>query len=467
MRSIALFFLFSSVGLLSSQFALAGSEIVLHASDYSNKSGNWTLLNDTSAASGQALYNKNYGAAKISSASAAPASYFDMTFYAEAGVGYRMWLRSKAENNYYGNDSVYAQFSDSVNSSGTAIYRIGTSSGSPAILEECSGAGVTGWGWNNSNGWCGTSELIYFKYSGSHVIRIQAREDGVTIDQIVLSASKYLGSSPGVYKNDTLKLTANDGSISSTPSPTPAPTPTPSSKLRVMVWNVKHGNAGVSVLTKEMYASGATVFLLNEVRDYNYKQYETSMETLTGKTWYSIFVLGNGSDGNVILSLHPFESTQTARWTAPYTSGCYPTRGAARAAIRYNGVLINLFVFHNDVCVNNQIYLVQKLVDFMEPTKNTPQILGGDFNYSDNGTSLRYITNTSSPYYGYFYDGWTYVTGQTGSSSSNKTHEYRIDYQFISRAYIAKVKPVSIWLRNFDFSLSDHRSVIADYLVTP
>jgi hypothetical protein len=37
-------------------------------------------------------------------------------------------------------------------------------------------------------------------------IRIQTREDGVSIDQIVLSAEKYKTSRPGRAKDDTMKL---------------------------------------------------------------------------------------------------------------------------------------------------------------------------------------------------------------------------------------------------------------------
>jgi len=51
-----------------------------------------------------------------------------MTFNADAGKAYRRWVRAKAERNYYGNDSVAFQFSQSVTSTGAAIYRIGTTS---------------------------------------------------------------------------------------------------------------------------------------------------------------------------------------------------------------------------------------------------------------------------------------------------------------------------------------------------
>jgi hypothetical protein len=44
-----------------------------------------------------------------------------------------------------------------------------------------------------------------------HTLRIQPREDGVSIDQIVLSPSTYLFTSPGALKNDTHILPKNNG----------------------------------------------------------------------------------------------------------------------------------------------------------------------------------------------------------------------------------------------------------------
>jgi hypothetical protein len=38
-------------------------------------------------------------------------------------------------------------------------------------------------------------------------VRIQTREDGLAIDQIVLSPSRYLTKSPGSLKNDTTIVT--------------------------------------------------------------------------------------------------------------------------------------------------------------------------------------------------------------------------------------------------------------------
>ena len=68
-------------------------------------------------------------------------------------------------------------------------------------------AGLSNWGWED-NGW-GNGVLgpqIFFAASGPQRIRIQPREDGLSIDQIVLSPARYLTTAPGPTKNDTTIL---------------------------------------------------------------------------------------------------------------------------------------------------------------------------------------------------------------------------------------------------------------------
>jgi phosphatidylserine/phosphatidylglycerophosphate/cardiolipin synthase-like enzyme len=181
------------------------SEIVLYAADATAMAGTWRLQADTTAAGGGRLWQPNAGAAKVSGAAASPVHYVEFTFTAAAGRAYRLWMRGKAENNHYNNDSVFVQFSDSVNASGAAVARIGTTGAMEYNLESCSGCGLSGWGWED-NGW-GTGvlgPLIYFATSGTHRIRLQMREDGLSIDQIILSPSRFLTTPPGAAKNDTV-----------------------------------------------------------------------------------------------------------------------------------------------------------------------------------------------------------------------------------------------------------------------
>jgi hypothetical protein len=47
---------------------------------------------------------------------------------------------------------------------------------------------------------------IYFAATGRQTVRVQTREDGLSIDQIVLSPSTYRSTSPGRTKSDTTIL---------------------------------------------------------------------------------------------------------------------------------------------------------------------------------------------------------------------------------------------------------------------
>jgi hypothetical protein len=44
--------------------------------------------------------------------------------------------------------------------------------------------------------------LIYFTGSGPQTLRVQLREDGISIDEIVLSPDLYLSLSPGRLTDD-------------------------------------------------------------------------------------------------------------------------------------------------------------------------------------------------------------------------------------------------------------------------
>lgn len=194
--------------------------------------GNWIKQTNTTAAGQTIIRNPDLGAAKITTAYVSPADYVDITFNADAGKQYRLWLRGQADNNYWGNDSVFVQFSGSLNTSNQAAYRIGTTSALEVNLEDCSGCGLSGWGWQD-DGW-GVGVLgptISFQTSGTQTIRIQTREDGISIDQIVLSSYAYLYTSPGLLKNDNTIL---QSTLVAPPPPAPPP-PAPNQPPQVSI----------------------------------------------------------------------------------------------------------------------------------------------------------------------------------------------------------------------------------------
>jgi hypothetical protein len=191
---------------------------VIHAAQATTIAGAWQLVADATAASGKRLWNPNLGAAKVAAPQAAPTSYVDLPFSAEAGRPYRLWLRGRAENNQWSNDSLFVQFSGTVTATGAPTYRIGTTGSATLILEDCSGCGVSGWGWQD-NGY-GTGVLgpvVYFAESGLQTIRLQPREDGISIDQIVLSPALYLTERPGAATNDVTILPTAVASAGSVP----------------------------------------------------------------------------------------------------------------------------------------------------------------------------------------------------------------------------------------------------------
>jgi Big-like domain-containing protein len=197
-------------------------EIVLYAKNASTIVGNWKVVADTQAAGGARMWNPDAGAAKLTTPLATPANYFELTFNAEAGRGYRIWIRGRADADYWGNDSVWVQFSGAVTPTGAPAYRIGTTEGTWLGIEDCSGCGVLGWGWND-NGYGVLGPLVYFAAAGTQTIRIQQREDGISLDQIVLSPQLYLTNAPGAPKQDgTILPLTTSTSTTSTPPPSTA-----------------------------------------------------------------------------------------------------------------------------------------------------------------------------------------------------------------------------------------------------
>jgi hypothetical protein len=179
------------------------AEIVLHAWRAPTMVGNWQVVADATAAGGARLASDNLLGRKEQSLAAAQGDYFEMTFEADSGRPYRLWVRGQALRDSDRNDGVYVQFSDAVTNVGAPVYRIGSSAATIVTLEDCRSCNLDGWGWQD-NGTYATplGPAIYFGRSGPQTIRILVREDGVSVDQIVLSPSAYLTKAPGAAQRD-------------------------------------------------------------------------------------------------------------------------------------------------------------------------------------------------------------------------------------------------------------------------
>jgi hypothetical protein len=195
----------ANVSTQSLTLSVTASEVVLYAADAATVSGTWTRVSDSTAAGSARLWNADRAAAKLANALAAPVNYFEMTFNAQAGVAYHLWMRGKADKNNWANDSVYVQFSGAVDARGAALYRIGTVSATSVSIENGTNAGLAGWGWAD-NSYEALADPLFFASSGPQTIRVQVREDGLSLDQIVLSSSAYRTIAPGAAKNDATIL---------------------------------------------------------------------------------------------------------------------------------------------------------------------------------------------------------------------------------------------------------------------
>jgi len=180
-------------------------DIVVYAADLpdSARHGAWRVASSASAAGQVKLVNDDVGVAHTSRPLASPRDYVDVTFDAVAGTPYTLWLRLHAGGNSKYNDSVWVQFSDA-RVGGSRVYAIGSTSALLVNLATSSAAtSLSGWGWQNSAYWFSQATTVRFGTSGRQTLRIQVREDGTEIDQIVLSPSRYLSSAPGGVSNDS------------------------------------------------------------------------------------------------------------------------------------------------------------------------------------------------------------------------------------------------------------------------
>lgn len=207
----------SSLFAVPAHLQASSDDVVLYASDATYVKGNWAKASVSGAAEGASVASSDLGWSAAEAPLASPSNYFEFAFDAPAGTSYRVWVRMRAANNSKWNDSVWLQFSDSTLPSGATAYRTGTTSGLLANLERCGGCGTSGWGWQNAAYWLSQETVVRFASSGKHTLRIQTREDGVEVDQVVLSPVKYYSKAPGTLTSDTTIVSKPSGSGSRSP----------------------------------------------------------------------------------------------------------------------------------------------------------------------------------------------------------------------------------------------------------
>jgi len=459
----------ASAVLMLASSASAQSEIVLKASSPSAKAGKWAVQSDGSAYGGAKIRHADGDAAKVTTADPTPANYFELTFTATKGVPYHLWVHGRADGDDPYNDSVFVQFSGSVNASGGVVYRIGTTSAAEVNLEPCSGCGLDGWKWqDNGYGWGVYGPNIYFATTGTQKIRVQTREDGMSIDQILLSSSKYLKSKPAEISTSTTSSSSDSISAPSTS------TTSSGTLLKVMDWNIHHGigtdgKYDINRIADWIAKTGANVVSLNEVEKYvggygNEDQparFASMLKSKTGKTWYYKFAQRDGNtngQGNLLLTTFGIESKDG--YELSYS------RSVARVAVIVNGIRVNLYSTHLDADSSSRRATQMKELKAWADNYPEQRVLAGDFNAWPGATEISNMTSS-------YYDSWAMAVSlnvdvaYAGNTAGN-TRNSRIDYVFHSKgASRLKLKKVQVFdVRNSSGVMpSDHRPLMATYEV--
>jgi hypothetical protein len=293
----------------------ASGDIVLHAADVSVLSGAWSKVASSAAAGGVMLSTPDAGWATTSMPVASPQHYFEATFDADASTTYQLWMRMRGAADSKWNESVWVQFDNAVATDGTPRWRIGSLSALLVNLENCSGCGIANWGWQDNAYWLSQPARVRFATSGPQTLRVQVREDGVAIDQIVLSPSTWLTTSPGALKNDATIV----------PKPSVAPTVTlvrhpyvqqVSDRRAVVVWatrengiaNVRYAVQGVA---KVAPAQSRLVPATLTGMGFDYYQHEATLTELTPRTGFAYTPSVDGiavSSGDTFVTAPPVGS---------------------------------------------------------------------------------------------------------------------------------------------------------------
>ena len=264
--------------------------------------GNWARVPSTTGAGGQKVSSVDRGWASANAPLASPSDYFEASFNASAGVPYRVWLRLRATGDSRYNESVWVQFSNAVTATGAALWRVGSTSALLVNLENCSGCGVSGWGWQDNAYWLETSSVVRFAASGSQTIRVQTREDGVDVDQIVLSPATYASVPPGGLRDDATIVPKGGGGVALLRGP--------------YLQQVGHDRAAIAWTTREP-GSAEVRFRLGTATStvtartrlfrasatglaYDFYQHEAWLEGLSPSTTYTydVFVAGTDATGS-------------------------------------------------------------------------------------------------------------------------------------------------------------------------
>ena len=286
-------------------------EVVLYAANVTTRAGGWIQVADATAAGGALMRHPDAGFSNTSNALAAPAHYFEAQFEAQANTRYRVWLRLRAKDDSKYNDSIFVQFSDSVNSAGSPIYRIGSTSAITENLWTCGTCQSSAWGWSRHAYWLSDTGEVWFQTTGTHTIRIQTREDGVDVDQIVISPAAYLTNAPGPVSNDNTIVPQSLGDDPQPPATPSSPAPADGATTGTSV-TLSWTAAGAQTYDVRFGTSSTPPLVSTDRGTASY-----TPATLANSTTYYWQIVAKNADGTTTGPVWSFTTQATAPPPAP------------------------------------------------------------------------------------------------------------------------------------------------------
>jgi endonuclease/exonuclease/phosphatase family metal-dependent hydrolase len=368
--------------------------------------------------------------------------------------------------------------------------------------------------------------VVGFTSTGPHTIRVQTREDGVEIDQIVLSPVRFLATAPGPLLNDTTRvapaISGYDapaqnptpapsapafGAISapggddagglaialpnpvpqnpapplppSTPppaapapppaTPVPPPSATPGGSFRMLTWNVQHGRTKAKAYDPAAQArfiadQNPHVVALQEVQTWDEHQPGRYKALLEQYTGATWHMQWAPVNGR------PGTEGNVLLTRLPVASSTYYQMHATGD---HDAMYSNRSTAQATVTVGGvKVHVFSTHLDWYNTAHRTAQLLDM-MAWTERFGARRIVGGDFNSWWGEswiitmmgdYYDTWLDVTGskQNGHTVNNAV---RFDYLFRSKDGGDKVTPTRIIAPST--SLSDHNPVIADYLVKP
>lgn len=476
---------------LAPRASAASGDVVLYPTDATTIAGNWARVQSASGAGTTKMQSVDRGWSTVTAPLASPDDYFEASFTAPAYTKYHVWLRLRATDDSKYNDSVWVQFSDALNRGGETVYPIGSTQALLANLATCGSCAPSRWGWQAGAYWLQQEDIVQFPSTGTHRIRVQAREDGVQIDQIVLSPVTYMSSAPGSATSDGTILphstsSTTDGVAAPAPAPPPAPEPAPApvpvpsapttgsgTPVSVVTWNVQVNDSSATHARRVIgYLASMSpqpqVIVIQEAHKSQYNTYLDELQARTGRTWTGAMLthcpLGswNGStctttidEGVAVFSSFRVVDSST-KWL-PYADPYHAARAAVRLAIDVDGVTVQVFGVHLQVGSASARNSSMTMLKAWGRNYAAPQLAAGDFNADPDQI------DTTSGMRPDFVDSWSVAGSGPGLTCNTPSPTMKLDYWFADASGRASVEWT--YVATSTGTVSDHFPVVASFVI--